>query len=108
LCRESINAFSPLFEQVKELCIQLFPNESNAPDSGAAEDSMFAPEIEEEVKQYFERLYNDEITVEQIAALLNRFKDSKNVKEQQIFACMVHTLVSYWYSFQDFQTPFVY
>lgn len=65
----------------------------NVPDNGAVEDSSFPPEIEEEVKQYFERLYNDEVAVEQIALLLQRFKDSKNTKEQQIFACMVHTLV---------------
>jgi CCR4-NOT transcription complex subunit 1 len=67
----------------------------NTPDTANAEESLFPPEIEEEVKQYFERLYNDEIPVERIAMLLQRFKDSKSSKEQQIFACMVHTLVSY-------------
>jgi CCR4-NOT transcription complex subunit 1 len=91
--RDSINAFNGLFEQVRALCSQLFPNEMNVPDNGAVEDSSFPPEIEEEVKQYFERLYNDEVAVEQIALLLQRFKDSKTTKEQQIFACMVHTLV---------------
>ncbi|GAB5590858.1 CCR4-NOT core subunit cdc39 [Umbelopsis nana] len=91
--RDSIKAFSGLFEQVKGLCSQLFPNEMNATDNAAVDDSMFSPEIEEEVKQYFERLYNDEIAVEQIAVLLQRFKDSKTPKEQQIFACMVHTLL---------------
>jgi CCR4-NOT transcription complex subunit 1 len=93
LSRDSIKAFSGLFEQVKGLCSQLFPNEMNATDNAAVDESMFSPEIEEEVKQYFERLYNDEIAVEQIAVLLQRFKDSKTPKEQQIFACMVHTLV---------------
>lgn len=73
----------------------------NTPDTANAEESLFPPEIEEEVKQYFERLYNDEIAVERIAMLLQRFKDSKISKEQQIFACMVHTLVSY-ISISDF------
>ncbi|CAO3672991.1 unnamed protein product [Umbelopsis ramanniana] len=91
--RDHIASFEPLFEQVKSLCTQLFPNEMNTPDTANAEESLFPPEIEEEVKQYFERLYNDEIAVERIAMLLQRFKDSKISKEQQIFACMVHTLL---------------
>eukprot|EP01114_Cavostelium_apophysatum_P013415 TRINITY_DN3247_c0_g1_i5.p1 TRINITY_DN3247_c0_g1~~TRINITY_DN3247_c0_g1_i5.p1 ORF type:complete len:2234 (+),score=701.16 TRINITY_DN3247_c0_g1_i5:75-6776(+) len=75
-------------------------NQGSAPNSaqqgqGMPADStnrVFPPEVEELANAYFQKIYTGQITLDEIINLLKRFKNSKDQREQDIFACMIHNL----------------
>jgi len=52
----------------------------------------FSGDVEEETNAYFQRIYNSQQSIEEVVQMLQKFKSSAKVREQQIFACMVHNL----------------
>ena len=48
------------------------------------EGVQFSAEVEEEANSYFQRIYNDAATIEDIIAMLKRFQASSIVHEQQV------------------------
>lgn len=78
------------------MCLQTYPKLMNVrtqatPGSTGAEVS-FKPDVEEEANLYYERIYNDELSVENMIDLLKRLSTSQNAREQDVFACMIHNL----------------
>ncbi|CAN0282889.1 unnamed protein product, partial [Phaeothamnion confervicola] len=51
-----------------------------------------AEDIEEMANAYFQRIYTSEQSIGEVIEMLQRFKASSSVREQEIFACMVHNL----------------
>jgi CCR4-NOT transcription complex subunit 1 len=50
-------------------------------------------DIEESANQYFQQIYTSEDSARKVVDMLKRFKSSeKNSRENDIFACMIHTL----------------
>jgi CCR4-NOT transcription complex subunit 1 len=53
---------------------------------------VFPHEIEEEANSYFQRIYTGQLSIEEVVTLLKGFKSSKNSRELDVFACMIHNL----------------
>jgi CCR4-NOT transcription complex subunit 1 len=51
-----------------------------------------ADDIEEKANSYFQKIYTSEQSIEEVIAMLKRFKNSQELREQEIFACMIHNL----------------
>ena len=48
--------------------------------------------IEELANAYFQKIYTSEQSIAEVIEMLKRFKNSKDAKEQEIFACMIRNL----------------
>lgn len=53
---------------------------------------VFPHDIEEEANSYFQRIYTGQLSIEEVVTLLKGFKSSKNSRELDVFACMIHNL----------------
>ena len=62
------------------------------PNSTAETTRVFPPEIEELSNAYFQKIYTSVLNIEEIVSILTRFKNSKEKREQDVFACMIHNL----------------
>ena len=49
-------------------------------------------EVDSAANKYFQKLYDETMTVEEVVDLLAKFKNSPNPTEKEIFACMIHYL----------------
>ncbi|GAA5806524.1 hypothetical protein HPULCUR_012060 [Helicostylum pulchrum] len=86
-------------EQLKEVqnqCLQTYPKLMNvrtqaAPGSTGSEVS-FKPDVEEEANLYYERIYNGELSLDDMIEVLKRLSTSNDTREQDVFACMIHNL----------------
>ena len=54
--------------------------------------ASFPADVEEEANTYFQKIYTNQLSIEDTVALLLRFKNSANAREQEVFACMIHNL----------------
>ncbi|CAO1632939.1 unnamed protein product [Parajaminaea phylloscopi] len=84
------------FKMVRNLALQLHPrllpiraSESQEP---GMEVATFAQEIHDECDETFGRMYKQELSVEDVVAVLQRLKSSERPEDNELFACMVHTL----------------
>lgn len=85
-----------MLTKVQNQCLQTFPKLMNVrtqaiPGSTGSEVS-FPPDVEEEANLYYERIYNGELSIEAMIELLKRKSTSKDGREQDVFACMIHNL----------------
>ncbi|KAL7323175.1 CCR4-NOT core subunit cdc39, variant 5 [Mucor circinelloides] len=83
-------------KEVQNRCLQAFPKLMNvgtqaAPGSTGSEVS-FKPDVEEEANLYYERIYNGELSTDAMIELLKKLSASKEPREQDVFACMIHNL----------------
>ncbi|CAB4419785.1 unnamed protein product [Rhizophagus irregularis] len=86
-------ANSELFKEINNTSIHVYPRLLNSSSTdGNAPDQTFTADVEEEANSYYERVYRQEIGIEDFIKLLQRFKHSKEKRENQIFSCMVHNL----------------
>lgn len=53
----------------------------------------FPPDIEDEANGLFVKIYTGRLSIDEAINLLKAFKASKNAREQEIFACMIHNLL---------------
>lgn len=54
--------------------------------------TSFTPDIESEVDAFYKRMYDQEISVENVVSLLERAKESDNVHDHEFLACFLHGL----------------
>lgn len=86
---------------VQAVAVQAHP-ELAAVISEAAVMEAFPPDVEEEANSTFQRMYGDELTVEQVVTLLHEYKNGMEARQQDVYACMVHNL------FDEFRFFFKY
>lgn len=84
------------FKMVRNLALQLHPrllpiraSESQEP---GMEVATFAQDIHDECDETFGRMYKQELSVEDVVSILQRLKASDRPEDNELFACMVHTL----------------
>jgi CCR4-NOT transcription complex subunit 1 len=65
---------------------------SQAVPGSTGGEVSFKPDVEEEANLYYERIYNGELSIESMIELLQRLNSSKDAREQDVFACMIHNL----------------
>ncbi|KAI9468493.1 MAG: CCR4-Not complex component, Not1-domain-containing protein [Benjaminiella poitrasii] len=87
---------SAMLDMVKEVqtrCSQTFPKLMNVGNQTApGTEVSFKPDIEEEANLYYERIYNGELSLDAMIDLLKKLSVSKDSREQDVFACMIHNL----------------
>lgn len=54
--------------------------------------SSFSPDIETEMKVCFEKMYEQQHDIQEVISLLERLKESEIPRDQDLFACMIHSL----------------
>ena len=71
-------------ELYKEAC-KYFPTLETASENAKLE-------VDSAANKYFQKLYDETMSVEDVVELLAKFKNSPNPTEKEIFACMIHYL----------------
>jgi CCR4-NOT transcription complex subunit 1 len=84
------------FTEIRNRCCQLHPRLMNLSPGSDAEPGLavvtFSPEVEAEVENIYQQMYEENITVDQVISLLQTYKNSTNPREKEIFAFTLHTL----------------
>ena len=86
-----------LFKEVRTQCLQLYPRLMNfGPGSADSEPGMavvtFSPEIEGECDALYKRMYDQEVSVENVVHALQMAKASDNTHDHEFLACFLHGL----------------
>ncbi|KAF9980258.1 hypothetical protein BGZ75_008644 [Mortierella antarctica] len=84
-------------KSVRDACSQLHPELASTKSPGGHistqdAETSFSAEVEETTNDYYKRVYRGDIKIPEIVDLLQRFKNSADPKEQDIYACMIHNL----------------
>ncbi|KAK9455889.1 Not1-domain-containing protein, partial [Dipodascopsis uninucleata] len=93
---------------VQTQCIQTYPrliNFGRGHDSVILQNSAtngFSTEVEKQMKYYYQKMYEQEMTISDVIALLQKFRVSDDPTEQDVFACMVHSLFDEYRFFPDY------
>ncbi|CAJ0849761.1 6099_t:CDS:2, partial [Entrophospora sp. SA101] len=83
------------FKEIRKTLAQIYPSLSIIPLDGSIPpplEQSFPAEIEEIANLYFEKVYRQEIEIEDMIKDLQRLKNSQNSRESEIFSCMIHNL----------------
>lgn len=62
----------------------------------------FPPSVEQEMKSYYQKMYLKQLEIKSVINSLKAFKDSDNPHEQDIFACMIHSLLDEYRFFPEY------
>ena len=64
--------------------------------------STFPSDVEQEMKSYYSKMYNKEMEIRDIVDMLVRMRLSDNPHDQDIFACMIHSLLDEYRFFSEY------
>lgn len=59
----------------------------------AASTVTFKQDIEDEANSYYEKIYSGEVSIEGMVEKLQKFSQSKDSRENDVYACMLHNLL---------------
>lgn len=62
----------------------------------------YAADIEAEVDSIYKQMYDEQITIDGVIALLQKTKESTNSRDHEIFSCMLHFLFDEYKFFQNY------
>lgn len=72
------------------------PTAASVPGVGNAvpvdDPVSYPPQVDEEANRHYKSLYLEQVSVEQVVALLLKLRASPVVHDQQVYGCMIHTL----------------
>ncbi|ODV95699.1 hypothetical protein PACTADRAFT_58766 [Pachysolen tannophilus NRRL Y-2460] len=98
-----------IFKNIQVQLLQVFPRLINFgfghDEAILAADELnphFSPEVEEKMKLYFQRMYSNELEIRTITDLLRNLKNSDNPQEQDLFACMLHSIIDEYRFFPEY------
>ncbi|KAG7855336.1 hypothetical protein KL939_004511 [Ogataea angusta] len=96
------------FRNLQALCLQAYPrliNFGQGHDTAILMNSStntFSIDVEKEMKVYYQKMYNKEIEIKDIINMLQRLKVSDNPHDQDVFACMIHSLLDEYRFFPEY------
>lgn len=97
------------FHEVRNRCCQLYPRLMNLMPGSDVEPGLsiasFSPEIENEVETIYKQMYDEQISVDQVIALLQRASKSPNPRDHEVFACTLHSLFDEYKFFNSSYPP---
>lgn len=64
--------------------------------------NVFPPQVEQEMKAYYSKMYNKEMEIKEIVDMLTRMKTSDVPHDQDVFACMIHSLIDEYRFFSEY------
>ncbi|KAI0928230.1 hypothetical protein AcW2_004306 [Taiwanofungus camphoratus] len=95
--------------EVRNACLQIHPRLMHLAPGSDAEPGFtvvsYSAEIEAEVDGIYKQMYDEQITIDDVIALLQRNKNSSNSRDHEIFSCMLHFLFDEYKFFQSFYPP---
>ncbi|CAI5760571.1 unnamed protein product [Candida verbasci] len=62
----------------------------------------FPPNVESEMKTYYSKMYNKEVEIKDIVDMLIKMKSSDDPHQQDVFACMIHSLLDEYKFFSEY------
>lgn len=64
--------------------------------------NVFPPQVEQEMKGYYSRMYSKETEIKDIVEMLAWMKESNEAHAQDVFACMIHLLIDEYRFFAEY------
>ncbi|KAF3937997.1 hypothetical protein ABW19_dt0207215 [Dactylella cylindrospora] len=84
---------------IQRKCIQSYPRLINLRQghdhiilSANRHKNTFSPEVDKKMQEYYQKMYSGEISITTMVKDLQNLKNSDTVQEQDLFACMIHSL----------------
>lgn len=96
------------FRNLQALCLQAYPrliNFGQGHDEAILSNSAtntFSVDVEKEMKSYYQKMYNKEIEIKDVIHMLRKLKDSDDPHDQDVFACMIHSLLDEYRFFPEY------
>lgn len=91
---------------VRNTCLQVHPRLMTLTPGSDAEPGFtvvtYSPEIEAEVDGIYKQMYDENTTIDEVIAMLQRYKDSSNPRDHEVFSCMLHFLFDEYKFFQSY------
>jgi CCR4-NOT transcription complex subunit 1 len=84
-CKNLPEGLIQQIENIHKEAINLFPS--------LVTPSNESPEIEDEANRWFQKVFVGEISVSDLINLMKTYKESKDPKQNEIYACMIHNLL---------------
>ncbi|KAI5983751.1 Not1-domain-containing protein [Pisolithus albus] len=95
--------------EVRNSCLQIHPRLMNLTPGTDAEPGFtvinYNVEIESEVDAIYKQMYDEQTTIDDVVALLQRSKASADPRDHEIFSCMLHFLFDEYRFFQSYYPP---
>lgn len=107
----SIDVPADRSEQLKTIqiqCLQAYPrliNFGQGHDEAILANSdlpIFPASVEQEMKLCFQKMYEQQIEIRDVIQMLKRLKQSDEPRDQDLFACMVHSLFDEYRFFPEY------
>ncbi|KAG5419974.1 CDC39 [Candida metapsilosis] len=70
-----------------------------------AKSSFFPLEVELEMKDYYSKMYSKAVDIPEIVNVLIKMKSSDDPHQQDVFACMIHSLLDEYKFFGEYPLP---
>ena len=70
--------------------------------ANAEQSFVFSSEVEHEMKSHYSKMYNKEVEIKDIVDMLARMKVSDAPHDQDVFACMIHSLLDEYRFFPEY------
>ncbi|KAI8808354.1 CCR4-Not complex component, Not1-domain-containing protein [Cladochytrium replicatum] len=67
--------------------------ETSGEENTNGEKTKFSPDVEAEANSYYERIYKGVFTISNMVEVLQNFKVSSEPRKQEVYKCMVHSLL---------------
>ena len=92
--------------EVRNACLQIHPRLMTLTPGSDVEPGFtevrYAQDIESEVDSIYKQMYDEQITIDEVIALLQRTKSSHDPRDHEIFSCMLHFLFDEYKFFQSY------
>ncbi|KAJ3775594.1 Not1-domain-containing protein [Lentinula raphanica] len=91
---------------VKNHCLQVHPRLMSMMPNSDIEPGYtvisYSPELEAEVDGIYKQMYDENTTIDEVIDMLQRYKNSNNPREHEVFSCMLHFLFDEYKFFQSY------
>ncbi|KAJ3741975.1 Not1-domain-containing protein [Lentinula detonsa] len=91
---------------VKNHCLQVHPRLMSMMPNSDIEPGYtvisYSTEIEAEVDGIYKQMYDENTTIDEVIDMLQRYKNSNNPREHEVFSCMLHFLFDEYKFFQSY------
>src|ERR1700733_15102277 len=92
--------------EVRNACLQIHPRLMTLIPGSDAEPGFsvvsYSADVETEVDSIYKNMYDEQTTIDEVIALLQRTKTSVSPRDHEIFSCMLHFLFDEYRFFQSY------
>ncbi|KAF9557678.1 Not1-domain-containing protein [Agrocybe pediades] len=92
--------------EVRNLCLQIHPRLMSLSPNSEVESGLtvvtYSNEIESEVDGIYKQMYDEHTTIDDVLTMLQRYKESSNPRDHELFSCMIHFLFDEYKFFQSY------